>query len=81
MHSVLPGLYKYTLEQLFFISYGHLWCTKMTPESLVDLVNHNNRSPPQWRINGAAQNSPDFAKAFQYKAGTPMNPNKKYEVW
>ncbi|KAH7031990.1 hypothetical protein BKA57DRAFT_523201 [Linnemannia elongata] len=77
----LPGLDKYTPEQLFFISYGRLWCTKMTPESLVDLVNHNSHSPPQWRINGAAQNSPDFAKAFKCKAGAPMNPNKKCELW
>ncbi|KAF9154691.1 hypothetical protein BG015_000219 [Linnemannia schmuckeri] len=77
----LPGLDKYTPEQLFFISYARLWCTKMTPEALVDLVNHNSHSPTQWRINGAAQNSPDFAKAFKCKAGAPMNPTKKCEVW
>ncbi|KAF9154486.1 hypothetical protein BG015_000773 [Linnemannia schmuckeri] len=77
----LPGLDKYTPEQLFFISYGRLWCTMMTPDALVDYVGSNPHSPGKWRINGVAQNSPDFAKAFKCKTGTPMNPAKKCEVW
>ncbi|KAG9061771.1 hypothetical protein KI688_006922 [Linnemannia hyalina] len=76
----LPGLDKYTPEQLFFIAYGRLRCTNMTPGSPVDLVNHNSHSSPKWRINGAAQNSSDIARAFKCKAGAIMNPNKKYEV-
>ncbi|KAF9549103.1 hypothetical protein EC957_004741 [Mortierella hygrophila] len=43
----LPGLGKYTPEQLFFMAYGRLRCTKLTPESPVDLVNHNSHSSPQ----------------------------------
>ncbi|KAG0302166.1 hypothetical protein BGZ97_002475 [Linnemannia gamsii] len=77
----LPGLDKYTPEQLFFISYGRLWCNKMRPEALLNLVRTNPHSPAKWRINGVAQNSPDFAKAFKCKAGSPMNPAKKCEVW
>ncbi|KAF9933256.1 hypothetical protein FBU30_006024 [Linnemannia zychae] len=77
----LPGLDKYTHEQLFFISYGRLWCQKMRPEVLAQNVRSNPHSPAKWRINGVAQNSPDFAKAFKCKAGTPMNPRKKCEVW
>ncbi|KAF8931453.1 hypothetical protein BGZ47_011839 [Haplosporangium gracile] len=77
----LPGLDKYTPEQLFFIAYGRLWCNKMRPEALLNLVRTNPHSPAKWRINGVAQNSPDFAKAFKCKAGSPMNPAKKCEVW
>ncbi|KAK5820687.1 hypothetical protein F5H01DRAFT_378077 [Linnemannia elongata] len=77
----LPGLEKYTPEQLFFISYGRLWCTMMTPDALVDYIGSNPHSPGKWRIIGAAQNSPDFAKAFKCKAGEPMNPVNKCEVW
>ncbi|KAF9122996.1 hypothetical protein BGW39_009333, partial [Mortierella sp. 14UC] len=77
----LPGLEKYTPEQLFFISYGRIWCNKMRPEALVHLVRTNTHSPAKWRINGVAQNSPDFAKAFNCPAGSPMNPPTKCEVW
>ncbi|KAF9154692.1 hypothetical protein BG015_000220 [Linnemannia schmuckeri] len=77
----LPGLDKYTPEQLFFIAYGRLWCNKMRPAALLNLVRTNPHSPAKWRINGVAQNSPDFAKAFKCKAGSPMNPANKCEVW
>lgn len=77
----LPGLDKYTPEQLFFIAYGRLWCNKMRPEALLNLVRTNPHSPAKWRINGVAQNSPEFSKAFKCKAGSPMNPAKKCEVW
>ncbi|KAG0277096.1 hypothetical protein BGZ95_006523 [Linnemannia exigua] len=77
----LPGLDKYTPEQLFFVSYGRFWCNKMRPEALVHMVLNENHSPAKWRINGVAQNSPDFAKAFSCPAGSPMNPATKCEVW
>lgn len=77
----LPGLEKYTREQLYFISYGRLWCGKMTPEALLQYTQTNEHSPKKWRINGPTQNSPDFAKAFNCPAGSPMNPIKKCEMW
>ncbi|KAK3838092.1 MAG: hypothetical protein J3R72DRAFT_512589 [Linnemannia gamsii] len=77
----LPGLEKYTLEQLFFISYGRNNCDKVRPEGLLRMVQNDVHSPSKWRINGVAQNSPDFAMAFKCKAGSPMNPINKCEVW
>ncbi|KAK3840063.1 MAG: hypothetical protein JOS17DRAFT_798110 [Linnemannia elongata] len=77
----LPGLDNYTPEQLFFIAYGRLWCNKIRPAALLNIVRNNVHSPTKWRINGVAQNSPDFAKAFKCKVGAPMNPAKKCEVW
>ncbi|KAG0195124.1 hypothetical protein BGX33_004180, partial [Mortierella sp. NVP41] len=73
----LPGLEKYTLEQLFFISYGRLWCQNRRPEAAVQQIRADPHSPSKWRINGAIQNSPEFAKAFKCKIDTPMNPAKK----
>ncbi|KAG0377867.1 hypothetical protein BGX24_005289 [Mortierella sp. AD032] len=73
----LPGLNKYTPEQLFFIQYARAHCGNMTPEESVKMLNDDNHSPKKWRINGVVQNSKHFAKAFQCKAGAPMNPTKK----
>ncbi|KAF9142903.1 hypothetical protein BG015_000603 [Linnemannia schmuckeri] len=73
----LPGLERYTSEQLFFIQYARAHCGNMTPEESVKMLNDDNHSPKKWRINGVVQNSDHFAKAFQCKAGAPMNPAKK----
>ncbi|KAK5820647.1 hypothetical protein F5H01DRAFT_404111, partial [Linnemannia elongata] len=77
----LPGLDAYTPEQLFFIAYGRQWCNKMRPAALLNRMMADVHSPSKWRINGVAQNSPDFAKAFKCKTGAPMNPVKKCEIW
>ncbi|KAF9904456.1 hypothetical protein EC991_002674 [Linnemannia zychae] len=77
----LPGLEKYTQEQLFFVSYARLWCSKETPSALMQQIQRDPHSPAVWRIRGVVQNSPEFAKAFQCKKGSPMNPVKKCEVW
>lgn len=76
----LPGLDNYTPEQLFFIQFARLWCANERPQYAVSLL-EGPHSPKKWRINGVAQNSEHFAKAFQCKPGTPMNPIKKCEVW
>ncbi|KAG0316020.1 hypothetical protein BG000_005021 [Podila horticola] len=77
----LPGLEALTPEQLFFVSYARVWCSKMRPEALLQQVLTNPHSPAEWRIKGALQNSEYFARAFKCKSGAPMNPVKKCEVW
>ncbi|KAF9384017.1 hypothetical protein CPC16_008637 [Podila verticillata] len=42
----LPGLEALTPEQLFFVSYARMWCSKMRPESLLQQVLTNPHSPP-----------------------------------
>ncbi|KAF9337015.1 hypothetical protein BG006_006489, partial [Podila minutissima] len=77
----LPRLEMYTLEQLFFISYGRLWCRKETPESVQLKILGDAHAPAKWRVNGPVQNLPDFANVFKCKAGTPMNPVKRCDLW
>ncbi|KAG0284111.1 hypothetical protein BGZ96_011524 [Linnemannia gamsii] len=77
----LPGLERYSPSQMFFISYARLWCSKERPEYLMNLIRSDSHSPAQWRINGVAQNSPEFAQAFKCPVGAPMNPVKKCQVW
>ncbi|KAF9088054.1 Endothelin-converting enzyme 2 [Mortierella sp. GBA35] len=76
----LPGLEKYTPEQMFFISYGRIWCAKLTPKVAQLQLTVDVHSPAKWRIIGSLQSSPDFSRAFNCKAGTPMNPVKKSMV-
>ncbi|KAF9914478.1 hypothetical protein BX616_008224 [Lobosporangium transversale] len=76
----LPGLEKFTPEQLFFIQWGRTWCSKTRPEN-IDMDLENVHSPTRFRINGVAQNSIGFAKAFKCKPGTPMNPVNKCDLW
>jgi endothelin-converting enzyme len=60
----LPGLEKFTNDQLFYISYGNSWCEKMRKEALLKQVLSNEHSPADTRILGPLENAVDFKKAF-----------------
>ncbi|KAF9161261.1 hypothetical protein BGX21_000594 [Mortierella sp. AD011] len=77
----LPGLESYTPEQLFFVQFARAFCGNMSPDEELRKLNDDNHSPRKWRINGVAQNSEHFAKAFKCKSGAPMNPAKKCILW
>ncbi|KAF9972589.1 hypothetical protein BGZ73_004290 [Actinomortierella ambigua] len=80
-NQLLPGLEKYTREQLFFVGFAQTWCVKATPSFLVKLIKTDEHSPARARINGVVRNSVDFATAFKCKPDTKMNPTKKCELW
>lgn len=73
-----PGL---TDEQLFFVSYAQIWCSKSTPEVTRMRVTVDSHSPPQFRVIGPISNHPAFAETFECAPGTPMNPEDKCLVW
>ncbi|KAF9952172.1 hypothetical protein BGZ70_000702 [Mortierella alpina] len=81
MNYRLPGLDDSTPEQLFFISYARPWCSKQRPQSAIRQMRTDPHSPAKWRINGAVQNSVEFAEAFKCKKGSPMNPVQKCDLW
>jgi predicted metalloendopeptidase len=74
----VPGL---TPDQLFFVAHGQVWCGLVTPEEARLRVTTDVHSPPRPRVVGPISNHPAFASAFQCKAGAPMNPAPKCEVW
>lgn len=45
----LPGLTKYTAEQLFFMNLGNVWCSKMTDQAAKYQVLLDVHSPPEFR--------------------------------
>ncbi|EDN09517.1 peptidase family M13 protein [Histoplasma capsulatum] len=67
----LPGLGNYTHEQLFFISFGSVWCAKMTPQAAAIRVQTDVHSPQFARILGTVANSPQFREAFNCPVKEP----------
>ncbi|KAG8715265.1 hypothetical protein FRC11_004997 [Ceratobasidium sp. 423] len=76
----LPGL-NYTHEQLFWISFGRIWATKVKPAYAVQRARTDPHSPGQYRVDGTLSNIPAFAEAFGCKKGTRMNPEKQCTLW
>jgi len=79
--KALPGLEQFTPNQMFFINYGQVWCTKWRSETLRQRILTGVHSPGEFRIIGPTSNFPEFAKAFKCKANTANNPDNKCAVW
>lgn len=62
--QALPGLEKFTNDQLFFINYANWWCGKSTKEAAVEAIYLDPHAPKWARIIGTMANSADFKKAF-----------------
>ena len=62
----------FTPEQRFFLGYARGWATSTRPEFARLLVNVDPHPLPKFRVNGPLSNMPEFAAAFQCKAGDAM---------
>ncbi|RCH84379.1 hypothetical protein CU098_005069, partial [Rhizopus stolonifer] len=80
-YTLLPGLEKFSAQQLFFINHAKLWCSKSTSGFAIRQIHTDTHSPNNVRVNAGMQNSPEFSEAFQCRTGQPMNPSKKCEIW
>jgi len=78
----IPGISdKFTQEQLFYLSFGQIWCAKYKPEYAKWMVDNDSHSPGRFRTDGTVQNAAGFATAFGCKTGTPMAPEEPCRVW
>jgi len=75
----LPGLSEYSLEQLFFIAFGQVYCN--TDDEYFYSNENNVHSPNRFRVNGSVSNNKYFAKAFNCPSNSPMNPSNKCILW
>ncbi|ORX64699.1 hypothetical protein BCR32DRAFT_330535 [Anaeromyces robustus] len=80
-NKLLPGLTKYSQDQLFFIAFGQLWCSKKLPEIAVRDLYNKPHSPLNLRVNGVIYNSQLFAEVFNCPADAPMNLKNKCSIW
>ena len=78
--QVLPGL-SLNQKQLFWLGAANTWCSKYRPKTLEKRIKTGAHSPGRFRVIGPFSNSPDFARDFQCREGSNMNPVQKCEVW
>ncbi|PHH53439.1 Neprilysin-11 [Ceratocystis fimbriata CBS 114723] len=63
-NPLLPGLDFFTRDQLFFVSFGSLWCSKSTSEATLNEAMAGKYTPLSLRTNAIMANSREFQEAF-----------------
>lgn len=80
----LPAsLSEFTPEQVFFLTYAHLWCNKYhgTQQELLVLM-IDVHTPGKFRVIGTLSNFDEFSKAFNCKSKSLMNRgDDRCELW
>lgn len=76
-----PAVDGLTNDQLFFVAFGQIWCTKSTAESERVLALTDPHSSPRYRVNGPLSNLPEFWDTFACEQGDAMRPVDTCEVW
>ena len=71
----------FTAEQRFFLGWAQVWAGKYTEEAERQQVKTNSHSLPRWRVNGPLSNMPQFAQAFNCKAGHKMIRTDICKIW
>ncbi|KAM7187779.1 endothelin-converting enzyme [Naviculisporaceae sp. PSN 640] len=76
---LLPGLENTlfdTPEKMFFLAFGNVWCSKVSPAVLKHQVLNGVHAPDSYRIKGTLENSRQFLEAFNCPVQEP-----RCELW
>jgi predicted metalloendopeptidase len=73
----------FTPEQRFFLGWAQVWAEKDTPEAARLQAQSDPHPLSRFRVNGPLSNMPEFAAAFQCKAGDSMvrEDSKRCQIW
>ena len=71
----------FTEDQQFFLGFGQSWCSKVRPDFAKLLVQQDEHSPAEWRVDGALSATPEFSRVWGCKAGSKMRPANACVVW
>ncbi|XP_005183445.2 neprilysin-4 [Musca domestica] len=71
----------FNYRQLFFTSYGYLWCSDFYSKLRTTLMAIDIHVPDKFRVLGPLSNFEEFAKEFNCPVGSKMNPAKKCEIY
>ncbi|CAF1075040.1 unnamed protein product [Adineta ricciae] len=77
----LPGLTKYSAEQMFFINYAQVWCAKTTDSYAMSRILTGYHSPGQFRVLGTTSNFEAFDRVFRCRPGQGNSRTNKCTVW
>ncbi|XP_077550023.1 neprilysin-1-like [Haemaphysalis longicornis] len=79
----LKGLEEMSGEKLFFISNAMAWCSLMRPEAKKLIIQYEEHSPNEYRVNIPMRNMAEFSKVFNCPTRSRMNPerNKTCTLW
>ena len=72
---------NFTSEQLFFISFGQVWCSHNSLAYEVNKMKTYAHPPSSSRVMATLSNSKEFSQAFQCPVNSKLNPSKKCSVW
>ena len=73
----------FTPEQRFFLGWAQVWAQNIRPEAARLQVATNPHPLGRFRVDGPLSNMPQFAAAYQCKAGDPMvrPPDQRCQIW
>ena len=73
----------YSQDQRFFLNWARVWRGSTRPEAQLTSLNNDPHAPGQFRAIGAPSNMPEYAQAFQCKAGDAMvrDADKRVRIW
>ncbi|KAL2890675.1 Endothelin-converting enzyme 1 [Ceratocystis lukuohia] len=71
-NPLLPGLESFTQDQMFFVSFGSMSCSKSTAESTLHEAMTGVYTPLSLRKNAVVANSREFQKAFRCSVKEPV---------
>ncbi|CAF4151500.1 unnamed protein product, partial [Rotaria sordida] len=77
----LPGLTQYSTEQMFFIHFAHIWCTRISISRAFNRILTDVHSLEHFRIIGSTSNFDEFDRVFGCKLGQRNSRMKKCVVW
>merc|ERR1712156_346341 len=77
----LPGLEHLNHDQLFYLNFAQVWCGSTRPEALRSKLKTAVHAPGKYRVTGTLSNSEEFAKAYNCRLGSKMNPIDKCSIW
>ena len=77
--ELLPGI-SFSANQLFWIRSAQLHCARFGDKHLENQVANDHHVPGGYRTNGHLTFSKEFAKDFNCKKGTLMNPNSTCQI-